>query len=85
MKGAKLPRHIVQFLYQEIRKHPDLWRKTLAAAIGDIETGFRNTGPFRQKMNEIARLDAVVAKIADDQPDITAAQRRFVDPRNCLT
>src|SRR4029077_3083765 len=79
MEDAKLPRHVLQFLHQEIRKYPDLWRKMLAAAVGDIDTGFRNAGPFRQKMNEIALLDAVVAKIAGDQPDATPTQRRFVD------
>src|SRR6202166_1917892 len=79
MKGSKLPRHILQFLHQEIRKHPDLRRKMLAAAVSDIDTGFRNAGPFRQQVDEIALLDAVVAKIAGDQSNATPTQRRFVD------
>src|SRR4029077_3652584 len=79
MEDAKLPRHVLQFLHQEIRKYPDLWREMLAAAVGNIDTGFRNADPFRQKMNEIALLDAVVAKIAGDQSDATPTQRRFVD------
>jgi hypothetical protein len=74
--SARLPRHVLQFLRQEIGKYPDLGREMLAAAVSDVDAGFRHAGPVRQQRHEIALLDTVVAKIAGDQAD--PAPRRAV-------
>jgi hypothetical protein len=76
---SKLPRHVLQFLYQEVGKYSDFRRKMFAAAVSDVDAGFRHTGPRWQQRNEIALLDAVVAKIARDQPDPTSTQGSFID------